>query len=77
MKFEYDVKKPLEEDVEVIHRFLIETDSLSIPPLSHRMNLLDFARKLQKNATVFEYILEGKVVALNAVYVNKNPVDSS
>lgn len=76
MKFEYVIKKPLEEDVEVIHRFLIETDNLSIPPLSHRMNLLDFARKLQKNATLFEYTLEGKVIALNAVYVNKNPVDS-
>ena len=71
MKFEYVIKKPLEEEVEVIHRFLIETDNLSIPPLSHRMNLLDFARKLQKNATLFEYTLEGKVIALNAVYVSE------
>lgn len=76
MKFDYYVKKPGIENVEEIHEFLINTDSQSIPPLSHRMDLLDFAHKLQEKATLFEYRIEGKIVALNAVYVNEYPIDS-
>jgi len=76
MKFDYYVKAPGTEKAEDIHEFLVATDSLSIPPLSHRMNLMEFAKKLQENATIFEYRNERKVVALNAVYVNKYPVDS-
>jgi ribosomal protein S18 acetylase RimI-like enzyme len=76
MVFEYYVKTPGTEVVEEIHDFLVATDSLSIPPLSHRMNLLDFAHKLQEKATLFEYRIEGKIVALNAVYVNEYPIDS-
>lgn len=76
MKFEYNMKLPGIEEVEKIHEFLIATDDLSIPPLSHRLDLLDFAMKLQEKATLFEYWSEGRLVALNAVYINKTPVDS-
>lgn len=72
----YIVKKPKEEEVSIIHDFLLQTDHLSIPPLSHRLDLLEFANKLWANATLFEYWNEDKLVALNVVYVNKFPIDS-
>lgn len=76
MKFEYKILQPQTESVERIYKFLVATDELSIPPLSHRLDLLDFAKKLQKNATLFEYLNNDELVALNAVYVNKKPLDS-
>lgn len=73
---EYIVKTPGQEEVSKIHHFLLDTDHLSIPPLSHRMDLLEFAKKLQEKATIFEYVEDNKIIALNAVYVNKYPIDS-
>lgn len=73
---EYIIKTPGTEDVQRIHQFLVDTDHLSIPPLSHRMDLLEFACKLQEKATLFEYVEDNKIIALNAVYVNKYPTDS-
>lgn len=76
MKLEYKYLLPGTENVDTIYNFLVATDELSIPPLSHRMDLYEFAKKIRQKATIFEYKNEGKVVALNAVYVNKYPLDS-
>lgn len=72
----YQIKLPNEEEVDKVYLFLQKTDSMSIPPLSHRLNLYEFAKKITANATLFEYIDKDEIVAMNAVYVNKMPLDS-
>lgn len=53
--------------------FLEETDDLTIPRLSTRVNLEEYAKKVTKNATMF-VAKKGMVwIGVEAVYYNKYP----
>lgn len=73
---EFIVKNPKEECIENIYDFFVKTNDLTIPPLSQIVNLKEYTEKIHSNATLFEYIEDNRIIALNAVYVNKYPQDS-
>ena len=67
MNIEYKENKI---DKKILHSFLIESDSEFDPVLSLRINLSDYAQKMIDNAKLFEAYMNGKLVALVAVYAN-------
>ena len=53
--------------------YLKETDDLIVPPLSSRVNLEEYAKKVVKNATMFVAKKGLEWIGVEAVYFNKYP----
>lgn len=55
---------------ESIYNYLVQIDSLFSPPLSMRVRLEEYAKKLKKNARVYAYVVDLEIVAAIFYYVN-------
>lgn len=70
---EYYTYKPDTVDFRDFLLFLQETDDLIIPPISSRVNLEDYAKKVTKNATMFVAKNGEEWIGVEAVYYNPYP----
>lgn len=57
---------------EELFEFIKSSDFEFNPSLSSRVNLQDYAKKLHDNGSLFEAYIDGKLVALVAMYANDN-----
>ena len=69
----YRVFKPGELDAEIIFDFLNEVDNYLTPTLSSRVDLLEYSKKLSKNATNFAAFEELQLIGLSSFYFNESP----
>lgn len=70
---EYGVNEPKTLDWKELLLFLQETDDLIVPPISSRIDLEEYAKKITENAVVFGARDEGVLVGLTAIYYNPYP----
>lgn len=70
---EYFTFQPGTADYQEFLSFLEETDDIMIPPMSTRVNLEDYAKKVVKNATMFVAKKGNEWIGVEAVYVNEFP----
>lgn len=54
-----------------IYSHLLECDQSFIPPLSKRVNILEYSQKLHSKATTIEIVQNEKLIGLIAAYLNK------
>jgi ribosomal protein S18 acetylase RimI-like enzyme len=59
--------------VEQLTLHFLRVDHLYQPPLSSRLNIKDYATKLENSAATFEAWDDGQLVGLVAVYLNQPP----
>mgnify|MGYP001081591077 CR=1 FL=1 len=69
----FEIIEPGNGNFEELYEYLKEIDHTHIPSISSRVNLEEWTMKLIKNATLFIYRDNGKIVACVADYVNKAP----
>lgn len=62
-----------EYDENKLFSFLQETDDYFIPPISNRVNLREWAKKLCDLAIIFEQEVDGLLVGIGAMYFNCSP----
>lgn len=53
-----------------VHRHLMDCDKLFIPPLSLKVNIEDYSKKIVEKADTFEAWVEGELIGLIAAYCN-------
>jgi len=63
----YSLNRASEQE---IAKHLLHCDMYFLPPLSARVEIKDYAKKIQGNATRFEAWLDGRLVGLVAAYCN-------
>lgn len=79
MKLLYEVLPAGQIDVSEFFKFAEDTDHLFIPRLSSRVQLQEYIGKMALHATIFtvrDLEDNSKLIACNAVYVNKTPLNS-
>ena len=76
MQVEYNILKPNSFDSKEFYNFLEKVDRDFNPPLSDRVDLGSFAKKVCANATLFIASHAGKIIGYNAVYVNDRPKEA-
>jgi ribosomal protein S18 acetylase RimI-like enzyme len=59
-----------------IHSHLSESNSSFIPPLSERVNILDYSKKLFERSVTFEAWADNKLIGLIAAYFDKETNNS-
>lgn len=72
-KIEYNIYEPNTVDNQDFLLFLRETDDLIVPPISSRINLEEYARKVTKNATMFVAKKGDEWIGVEAVYFKPYP----
>ena len=72
-KVEYYVYQPGAIDYTAFLQYLHETDSLIIPNLSSRVDLVEYAKKVTSNATIFIAKKGEEWIGVEAVYFKKYP----
>lgn len=70
---EYSVNEPKTLDWKELLSFLQETDDLIVPPISSRIDLEEYAKKITENAVVFAARDEESLIGVAAVYYNPYP----
>lgn len=69
----YQFFQPDTLDVQLIYDFLKEVDDYTTPSLSSRVDLLEYATKLKKNATNYIAFDDNVMIGISAFYFNKTP----
>ena len=69
----YQFFPPRTLDVELVYGFLKDVDDYLTPTLSSRVDLLEYATKLTKQATIYVAFDDGAIIGLGAFYFNKSP----
>lgn len=59
----------------LVYDFLVDIDIQFIPPLSLRVNLMEYAEKLSTKSTFIYYVKSNKIIGLIAFYENQNTID--
>ena len=72
-KIEYYIFQPGTIDSQEFHNYLKEVDNLLIPPLSSRVNLAEYAKKVTSKAVMFVAKDGADWVGVEAVYFNEYP----
>jgi len=73
VNIEYFTYEPDMVDYRELLKFLLETDDLVIPPISSRVNLEDYAKKVVKNAVMLVAKRGDEWIGLEAFYFNPYP----
>lgn len=69
----FSIEHPNTIDEEELYDFFQKVGDTFVPPLRTRIDIPVVVKKIRRNATLFVYREEGKLIACNAVYVNKSP----
>ena len=70
---EFKVYRSGESDANKLYDFLMEVDDYLTPTLSSRVNLVDYSRKLSRQATNFVAMNGEEIIGLSSFYFKESP----